>query len=341
MSQQGYKLKLGGSELPEVLATGVQWISVSESLSRLDEFEIKFYVPAEELEANCEWHGEDYQITVHAAGHEARTLTGEIIEVGLQRHQAAIQLVLRGVGKGHKLKRTWKTKAYEGTHSDVAEMVGKDAGKTDVEGVSGTAATYLQANVSHATFVNQFAKLNNYAVRVGTSFRFGRKASAGDGASADIEWGDISGYKVTHSLDSMVTTVKVVGYDAVKAEVIKGEATASDAEKLSGGSDTGPSLAQSKLGEIPFELDNTDVTTTSEADAIAKGELQRRADTFLRGSFVCSLNPDAVSGGTLNIMNAPWPIKGKFLIEEVTHVFPPGDREYTRIQFMSDGLPSK
>jgi len=338
-----FDLKLKGAKLPPILEKGLQSIVVSDALDRLDTVEARFYLPAGKLDANAAWHGEKFSIVVKSDAGE-RKIAGEILEVAIEKvANHGVTLIIRGVDAMHKLKRKRKSKTYEGSHSAVAESVAKESMGAEVQGVSGSARTYMQTNVTDAQFIKSLALANNYAMRVDDGkLRFVRKTSAGENANFQVTWDKVSKYRVAHNLDGIVTKVTVIGYDPLASgnPVIKGEASSSDATKISGGQ-TGPEIVQSKLGGSVISIDNSNITTTSEAGALAKAEVQRRSEHFVRGSFVTMLAPTARSGGFVTIKDAPWPIGGKFLIEEVIHSFAPGRAPETRIQFLSDGLPKK
>lgn len=328
------KLSVKGVTLP---VTGLKSISVSDALDKLDELEARYVLTEVEVAKLAKIHGESFQVQV-IADKDSYALSGVVIEVGLEKNAVgSVTLIIRGIDQLHKLKRSWASKAYEGKHSDAVEAAVKAAGASAApEGVSGTATTIIQANVSAAQFVRSLAKANNYAIKFADNkVQFMRR---GGGAKVKVDWGDMNSFKVNHSLDGIVSEVKVVGYDHVKGALVSGTAAAGDATKISGGS-SGPELVSSKLGAAKFAIDNSNVTNTSEADALAKAELQRRADRFVRGSFVTVLTPLAHSGDTLTIENAPWPIAGNFLIEEVVHSYISGGRPQTRIFFSSDSLP--
>jgi len=273
-----------------------------------------------------------------------RKIAGEVLEVAIEKvDNHGVNLILRGVDGLHKLKRKRKSKTYEGSHSAVAESVAKESMGADVQGVSGSSYTYMQTNITDAQFIRSLALANNYATRVDDGkLRFVRKTAAGENVNVQIPWEQVAKYRVAHNLDGIVTKVTVIGYDPLAGgnPVIKGEASSSDAAKISGGQ-TGPEIVQSKLGGSIMAVDNSNISTTSEAGALAKAEVQRRSEHFVRGSFVTGLAPTARSGGFVTIKDAPWPIGGKFLIEEVIHSFAPGRSPETRIQFLSDGLPTK
>ncbi len=335
-------LTLAGKSLSAELDKGIQSIVVSDALDRLDTVEARFYLPMPAVKANTAFHGESFAVTVKGEGAE-RKIAGDVIEVALEKiDDQGVYMTVRGIDAMHKLKRKRRSKTYEGKHSDVAQEAAKAGGfsKTDIQGVSGSKYTYMQTNMTDAQFIRTLALANNYAVRVDDGkLRFVRKNSAGDNQNVSVDWANVFRYRVAHNLDGVVNKVTVIGYDPLKSSgVLKGQASASDAMKVSGGK-TAPEIVQSKFGGVEMVVDNSNISSTSEAEALAKAELQRRADRFVRGSLEIALNPKARSGGFVTVTDAPWPIAGKFLIEEVVHSFGEGKPTRTRIQFISDGLP--
>lgn len=339
MAIESIHIKIDGADIPDDLKKAVTEIRVSESLDRLDEMEARFLLPEVFKKNLVEWHGSEF-VAVVQMDDKTRVVSGDLLEVALDRVRDGTYLILRGIDTLHRLKNVRASKNHEGTHSDVAEAIATLSKLgSDVEGTEGSSGEYVQMNETNATFIKRIAEANNYTVRVDEQkLRFVRKDSAGDGASVTVDWNEVASIRLRHSLEGIVTGVKVIGHDPLKDEKVEGESQSSDARKISGGK-TGIDIVQEKFGENVLGIDNSMVTQTSTAQAMAKGELQRRADAFVTGTLVCGLQPEARSGGDITIEGAPWPMSGSFVVKEVTHRLSDGAYS-TEIEFYSDSLPS-
>lgn len=312
-------------------------VRISDSLDRLDEMELRIWIRKDFPREDVDWIGKPFKVTIES-GSDKRELEGDILEVSLQKRSDGAELLVRGIDKLHKAKVMKKTQIFEEmTHSDIAKALAGDVNLGDqVEATSETAANYVQANITPARFLKALAHENAYAVRVDAGkLRFMRPEPSGGDVS--VSYYAIQDLKFTTSLDDVVTKVTVMGYDATKAEVVKGQATSVN-PKISGGK-SAAEIAQQYFGTLEWVVDNSNVVTSSQAKALAQAELQRRASRFVVGSLVCPLEAKAKSGGKLTITDSPWPFDGAFLIREVNHVYE-GGQHSTQIEFTSNSLKS-
>ena len=315
------------------------YVRVSDALDRLDEIEVRYWVPRKFDKKDVDFHGTAIKAEIQYES-KKRELNGDILEVGITKVATGHTVVIRGIDKLHKLKRKMISELHEGTASDVASKIGKAAGakSVDAQGVSGGATEYVQANQTIASFLKAFAKENNYALRMEKdTLRFVRGDSAGDGEQIELDYDEIHDLKMNYSLNDVVSKVTVVGYDPKQAKSIKGVAAPKDLKKISG-SKTAADIVQSKFGGVEWCIDNSNLSQTSQAEALAKGEIQRRAEQFGQGLLTTRLAPEARSGGKLKLKDAPWPLSGSFLIREVNHIWEDG-RLYSEIAFITDSLP--
>ena len=265
---------------------------------------------------------------------------GVVLEVHhryLSGGRRSIQVI--GVDNLHKLQYgAQEATLWEASHDKIVSEIASRNGLTaKAEGVDTTPGFELQSNVSDAVFIARLAKRYNYYARVvDKELQFGRRQ--GQGAAVVVEATDVIDMKLGSSLTDVVTSVTAYGSDYLSDEAFTGEAAASDLQKITG-SDTGVGIAQSKLGKIPLVLNQTGLTTATALTALAKSEMQLRAERFVTGTVTVKGNPKAASGSLVDIKDLPWPFTGKFLIRQTRHIYEMGGGYRTAIDVSSDSLP--
>jgi len=342
------KVYVDGKEIKQPLRGHLVGIEVSESLREMDIMEARFSVPpATKARADIlklAKHGAKMKMEMCENGTPKRTLEGLVVEVGfVGAASKGLELIVRGLCDLTKIKNSAMHFVHKGDDAAVVKKIASEAGLgADVQGVDGAGDFQFQPNLTNAEVVQQIAKRNNYVVRVDKGkLVFSRVTKAGDGVKLKIPWTAVSDFSLNQSLDGIVTDVMVTGKDLKANKWLKGKAAAADIAKISGGKG-GPDLVKKAFGKVPFLIDHTDDADQSQLVAIAKGELQRRAERFVQGEMTCPFQATARSGAKVELENAVhWALSGPFIVSEVTHVWDSADGYRTRLAFISDSLPTE
>jgi phage protein D len=255
---------------------------------------------------------------------------------------SGLRLLVRGLSDLTKVKASQLAVVHEGDDAAVIKKIASAAGLgADIQGVDGTGEFFLQPNLTNAEVVNAIAKRNNYVVRVDDGkLVFSRMNKLGGAPKLKVKWSEVMEYGVEQSLDGVVTDVMVTGKDLKANKWLKGTAAAADVTGISGGS-TATKLAKKAFGKIERSIDHTDDADQSQLVAMAKGELQRRAERFVRGEFTTTFLAEARTGAQLSFENPVCDaMKGPFIVKEVTHLFDADEGYRTRLSVISDSLPA-
>lgn len=334
---------IDGTEPKKTEVDALVSVRVSEAIDRLDEVEARYWLGKTGGPVGlAAKHGSKFKATVKARGKE-RIVSGDIVEISLEHTDSGGTFVtLRGISPLHRLKRARRTMLHKKKKpEDVAKfLAGESKLSAKVESSSAAAMDIIQANQTDARFLKNLADMVNFQMRVDDDkLFFGRGDSAASGkgnVTLDI-MKDGCRVNVTHSLDGIVDAVTIIGHDHTKSSPkIEGKAKATDIKKIGKGK-SGVDLAK-KFGSAKLVIESANVKDKSTADAWAKGELQRRAERFIRGSVRGPLVPEARTGGKLTLVNGPKPLLGTYLITEVIHTIEQSVAE-TEIKFCSDTLP--
>lgn len=344
----GMKLYVDGSEVKPAVAQFMTSMEVSESLEQMDLIEARFTIPPtgspRDAVLKLAKHGAKVKVELCEDGSAKRTLEGLLVEIGYGGSEASgMEMTLRGLSDLTKLKNSSMSIVHEGNDAAVVKKIAGGAGLgADIQGVDGSAEFQFQPNLTNAEVVQQIAKRNNYVFRVDQGkLVFSRVTKAGAGAKVKVPWLSVSSFSVNQSLDGLVTDVTVTGKDLKANKWLKGQAKAGDIAKISGGK-SGTDLAKKTFGKVEYLIDHTDDADQSQLVAVAKGELQRRAERFVQGEFTCKFQPAARSGAQVEITDPlHWSAKGPFIIREVSHLWDVADGYRSRISFISDSLPSE
>ncbi len=341
------KLSLDGKELKGAARGNLSSIVVAESIEQLDMIEATFIVPQSGSTRDkilaLGKHGVTIKAEMCAGDSAERTLEGTVVEIAYSGGAgSALQLLVRGLSDLTKVKSSQLAVVHEGDDAAVIKKIASAAGLgADIQGVDGTGEFFLQPNLTNAEVVNAIAKRNNYVVRVDDGkLVFSRINKLGGATKLKVKWSEVMEYGVEQSLDGVVTDVMVTGKDLKANKWLKGTAAASDVTGISGGA-TATKLAKKAFGKIERIIDHTDDADQSQLVAMAKGELQRRAERFVRGEFTTTFLAEARTGAQLSFEN---PIcdamKGPFIVREVTHLFDADEGYRTRLSVISDSLPA-
>lgn len=329
---------LSGSTLRHLLRAELR-----ESLDALDALTLTLVVPQNPGEVTgLAKPGSSFVVRL-GQGDERREVHGSIVEVSHSRGVSAPwTLTFSGLDRLHELTRKRAKKVRQGSDASVVQQIASECGlRPEIEDVNATGDYTLQLNEDYASFLLRVARANDYIVRIEDhdTLRFSRRLSAYQAANVSLRWGeDIEQIELSACVRDVVSEVKVRGWNPLQGEWVSGSASAADLAKFSGGS-TGPELARAAFGEWVLEVDNAKVSSSSKAKAMAKVELQRRANSFVSGTVECPGLPGAVSGARLSIANAGKPLSGDFVIGETMHALTPDAGYRTTIRFFSDSLP--
>lgn len=343
MGDLGFNLSISidGAALADDVLDCAVLVEFVESLDELDAFTVRFEVPpgsiAKKVLKLCKPGGA--WVLELKTGEGKLTAKGDIIDTSVRlAPEGRWTVTLRGLEPLHRLRGAQVPKMWTGSPSSFLSTIASRHGLTaKAEGVDGNALLTLQAGEDDATFVKRLARDLNYIVSVeDKKLIFGRRNTP-QGRKVTLEADEVQHVEVNVSLYDVVSKVTVVGHDHVKDEPVSASVTPSVLKKLSGGDD-GPKLAKAKFGERAVVLANAACEVPSLAKALATAELQRAAETFVRGRIYTPARPTATAGKLVEVNGVPWPVSGPFLIRESRHVVE--NHVYrTELEFFSDTLP--
>lgn len=188
----------------------------------------------------------------------------------------------------------------------------------------------VQKNQDDAQFVMERAKRIDFDCFVFTdpksgvaTLHFEKPSDTRDGKKARVytfKWGEsLVHFNPTLTVARQVSKVTVRGWDPKTKSVIVGEATAADLPGASSGGDSGPKVAEDKLGAKQDVVIDSPVTSAQEARDLAVAMLRDRAYEFITGSGQVIGLADLRPGDNLEIDGLGKRFGGTYYVKRVEH----------------------
>lgn len=262
---------------------------------------------------------------------------GEVISIdpGYQIDGIA-SVTIRALDKSHRLGRGRKTRRWnDKKDSDVVKEVGAESGlSVDADDTTEVQGYILQRNESNIAFLKRLAARNNYLLRV-TDGKLEFKKPSFQGSSVDIKMGEgLRSMRLAFNTTDMVQKVVVRGWDVKAKKEIVGMASAGQITKIGGG-EVGAEQA-GKFGESVAYVTDVPVSSQSQADEVAKAEMERIARQFCRGSATVAGDDALRAGVTANFSGLPQGQNGKFFVMSSRHVISSRSGYTTELTFISN-----
>lgn len=268
--------------------------------------------------------------------------SGDIVSVNIRRRGYGGWTVnVVGLEKLHRLRHLRLSEVKEQTKDAIAStLIAKAGVSASATKSKATAAEEVLIDDAMLATLKQLADEMNFALRAEDSKLYFEPRNLPAKSTLTLSWLDqVQDVDLTHDLTEVVTAVKVTGWDYLKCKAVEYETKATDLKKISGGTVTAISL-RSKLAAVAvIRADGVTSPILSQVKERAIGELQRRAETLVRGTFSCDGLLAANVSQKLTVKDAPWPMGGPFLISGVEHIVSGNNHYETRLSVFSDGLP--
>lgn len=273
----------------------------------------------------------EVKITETGKGQPATVFKGEI--AGLEPHYESggeTHCKLRAFSKLHRLSRGKKSKTYEKkTDAEIAKAISADYGLTcKVTGDVNIKHDHVyQHHQTDLEFLLTRAKRINYEVLVDDTTLYFRKRDVSVketltlefGAKDDADGAPMKKFSLRLSSANQITAVKVRFWDPNTSKEIVGSADSLDS-KLGG--KTGGDLAKSAFsGGVHKITHDVPVSSTEEANAVAKALLEDHAMKYITGEAVCKGNPQLKAGIIVKVAKTDARFDGNYYITGATHKY--------------------
>lgn len=249
-------------------------------------------------------------------------------------------LSIRALDKSHRLSRGRKTRFFEKKKdSDIVQSVAGEAGlQVDSDATQEVHDYTLQRNESDLTFLKRLAARNNYTLSVDEGKLIFKKATTS--GSTKVKMGEnLRSLRMAFNSMDQVKQVIVRGWDVREKKEIVGKASIGDVESIGGG-DVGSNVSSGKFGDSTAYITDVPISSQSQANELAKSEMNRLARQFAKGSCTVEGSDTLRAGSVVTFEGLPNKHNGKFFIISSRHIVTPKSGYLTEISFCSNTFGS-
>jgi phage protein D len=326
----GLVVKVDGGDLPPDFAGALVEIRVEQTLNLPDALRIRFAndFDMKQIDSGVFDFGKTVEVLMQGPDRDAfvKVFQGEVVSIEGEFEDEGVYLNVRAYGKGHRLNRAKKNKTFlNQTFSNVAKQVAQEDGLT-AEADSdpgGTRKFIQQSNETNWELLVRLAGEIGFIVteREGKVY-FTKAENPLRGGTKPLEWGrELVAFRPRMTGVGQVDEVKVTGWDPAAKQSVVGVATPGDVKLGSTIGIPRAKAAQSSFGRSSVEIGDRLVTTRTEAAALAKSALERKANAYLEATGKAIGRPDLKVGDWVDVDKVGRKFKGKYLLSEVVHVY--------------------
>ncbi len=336
-SATSYLCTIGGHTFQQPRQDGLQVLVFEDHVDMVDMLTVR----VGGAEEQPEWGFEIGQSASLQLGSGTQMFEGEItaVEPGFQV-EGISTMTVRCLDRMHRLGRGRKTRFWEDVKdSDVAAEVGAECGlAVDAEDTGEVLPYIIQRNESNVAFLKRLAARNNYQLRVQDGKLLFKSASFG-GSPVKIEMGkSLRSVRMSFNSMDMVQKVVVRGWDIMTKEEIVGQASTGDVTPMGDGQ-LGAEIA-GQFGDATAYITDVPVATQSQANQIAKAEMERLARQFCHGTCTVVGNDQIRAGTMVEFSGLPNGLNGKFYVMATRHVISNRSGYTTELTFCSNTMGS-
>jgi uncharacterized protein involved in type VI secretion and phage assembly len=267
--------------------------------------------------------GKDIEIKTGApaATTKSRIFKGQVVALEPEFAKDGAKIVVRALDRAHMLQRVRKVRTFQ--QQSASDMVRKVAGESGLTAdVQSTAVVYEFFQQSAETdweFVSRLAHDHGYRAYVDDRKLVFRDAMDGVGAPIGLKWQDtLVSFRPRVSGVQQVQTLNTRGWDPKTKRNVSGSASGVQTTSK-------PGIQRSKVvndlgGGTTLVADRV-VTTTGEANELAKSALEGRADAYVEAEGVAIGNPEIRAGRKVKVEGVGTQLAGTYVVSSTTHLY--------------------
>ncbi|MEG4069219.1 contractile injection system protein, VgrG/Pvc8 family [Microcoleus sp. Pol11C2] len=265
--------------------------------------------------------GNEVKVEFGYGNRTAVVMVGEV--TGLEPEfslEQSPRLIVRGHDFSHRLMRGTKTRTFTNTRdSTIVEQVAS-AAKLSVRAsrTSESLEYVLQSNQTDLAFIRDRASRIGYEILVEDTTLIFRPLQPQGKAVLTLHRTDLLEFSPRLNTLGQVNEVEVRGWDAQqKKPAVVGKATASDVITM--GQNSGISTTAREFGKTAYAVIDQAAATPEKAKAIAQGQINRMALSYITGEGSCHGNAALRAGRVIRIEGLGKRFSGNYYVTSTNH----------------------
>ena len=328
--QHSISIKIDGQTLDTQTFGKLQDCIVEQSLYIPDMFTIRFVDADLKLVDSSDFKiGTTVEIGITVAGvgltgeNSATLIKGEITAVEPLFKVGANYLVVRGYNQSWRGYRETKQQTFlKQKDKEVIETLGGDIGiSTSVDSTKTTHEYLAQDNQSSGEYwIERSRRLGMKVLSEGgENLKVVAAKTTTETVTLKLGEGLIS-FEPRATAAHQVNKVTVKGWDPAQKKAFVGSASSSETHpKIGMGS--GIYVSKQAFGEAEITIVDQPVVDASDAEAIAKGQLDRLNGAFVQAEGVALMSPQIRPGKKVNLEAIGTKFSGEYMITSTNHVY--------------------
>lgn len=244
-------------------------------------------------------------------------------------------LVVRGHDLRHRLMRGHKTRSFtKMKDSEIASQIVREAGLTPTAKDTKVTLEYvLQHNQTDLDFLQSRARRIGYEVAIaGKTLSFQPYRHTESKVLSLTYKENLLSFSPRLSTMNQTASVEVRGWDAKQKQATVAQSKASEVQSDMGGKTNGPEKSQKVFGRSSHVIVTEPISSASEAQQVAKGQLETMALAYITGSGECQGNPQLRTGRVIEIVGLGQQFSGLYYVTSATHTHTKGEGYRTEFE---------
>lgn len=325
----GYKIKVGGKELPQEVALDVLEVTVSDFVEGSSTFCVTMNVWTSDgqeykyIDDDFFKEGTKVEILVGFVDAYESLILGEItaLEPDFGNLESPV-LRVQGMDLLHRFRRGRRTESFLKMKDSeiVAKVAGRLGLKSDIEDSKVVHDYLLQFNQTDVDFLSERARRIYFELTYDGDTLYFREAANDLKEAVILEYGmTLKTFAPRLTLANQVSEVVVKGWDSLKKEVIEAKSKSGDLVKKMGEKQPGPAASAKAFFESQGVVTDIPVFSQGEAQQIARGRLNDMAIQYITGEGTAIGNTDIRAGRVLKLNKLGKRFSGHYYVRSSTH----------------------
>ncbi len=305
------RVSVGGSKLESAEAANLRRVSVDLDNDLFGACVLSFNDPGLALINGKKFEsGTAVKVEIGFASKLTKVFEGEVVALEPQFRREGVALLVKCHESIHRLALSQMTRTFnDADESEVVSKIAQEHG-LQAEGPKGTKQHFLQSNVTDASFLRRLARKHGGSLRIS-----GKKLIVGPPpaeAEMTLSPGEtVRSMKVKLDARSQVAEVAVHGWDPVQKKEFF--------HKTKAQGDTGQGSKKFGKGQLAIAGHEEQAKDTATAEKMAKGRMQRLAESYATATGEIVGDPRAVPGAKVSLEKIGAKVDGVYRIDHARH----------------------